>query len=205
MKLDFEREMLGTYISDHPLYEVESQLATKTDGSIISVRERGEELARTGKAVTVGGILAEVQIRTTKMGKQYARVVLEDLGASMEINFSANNFEKFSGFLTKDNIVLVKVRPGFEEELRFSAMGVELLSVERGNEELRLALRPEDLTQTSIGTLREILSRYPGRSPVIVETGAAGKAFKLGPEFNVNIASVVADLRTEFGRNVIKA
>jgi DNA polymerase-3 subunit alpha len=205
VKLDFEREMLGTYISDHPLYEVESQLATKTDGSIISVRERGEELARTGNAVTVGGILAEVQIRTTKMGKQYARVVLEDLGASMEINFSANNFEKFSGFLTKDNIVLVKVRPGFEEELRFSAMGVELLSVEPGNEELRLALRPEDLTQTSIGTLREILSRYPGRSPVIVETGAAGKAFKLGPEFNVNIASVVADLRTEFGRNVIKA
>jgi DNA polymerase-3 subunit alpha len=205
VKLDFEREMLGTYISDHPLYEVESQLATKTDGSIISVRERGEELARTGKAVTVGGILAEVQIRTTKMGKQYARVVLEDLGASMEINFSANNFEKFSGFLTKDNIVLVKVRPGFEEELRFSAMDVELLSVERGNEELRLALRPEDLTQTSIGTLREILARYPGRSPVIVETGSAGKAFKLGPEFNVNIASVVADLRTEFGRNVIKA
>ncbi len=205
VKLDFEREMLGTYISDHPLYEVETQLATKTDGSIISVRERGEELARTGKAVTVGGILAEVQIRTTKMGKQYARVVLEDLGASMEINFSANNFERFSGFLTKDNIVLVKVRPGYEEELRFSAMDVELLSVERGNEELRLALRPEDLTQTSIGTLREILSRYPGRAPVIVETGAAGKAFKLGPEFNVNIASVVADLRTEFGRNVIKA
>ena len=205
VKLDFEREMLGTYISDHPLYEVESQLAMKTDGSIISVRERGEELAHAGKAVTVGGILAEVQIRTTKMGKQYARVVLEDLGASMEINFSANNFEKFSGFLAKDNIVLVKVRPGFEEELRFSAMDVEMLSVERGNEDLRLALRPEDLTQSSIATLREILSRYPGRSPVIVETGTAGRAFKLGPEFNVNIASVVADLRTEFGRNVIKA
>ncbi len=205
VKLDFEREMLGTYISDHPLYEVESQLAMKTDGSIISVRERGEELAHAGKAVTVGGILAEVQIRTTKMGKQYARVVLEDLGASMEINFSANNFEKFSGFLAKDNIVLVKVRPGFEEELRFSAMDVEMLSVERGNEDLRLALRPEDLTQSSIATLREILSRYPGRSPVIVETGTAGWAFKLGPEFNVNIASVVADLRTEFGRNVIKA
>ncbi len=205
VKLDFEREMLGTYISDHPLYEVESTLATKTDGTIITIRERGEELARSGKAVTVGGILAEVQIRTTKMGKQYARVVLEDLGGAIEINFSANNFEKFSGFLSKDNIVLVKVRPGYEEELRFSAMDVEMLTVERGNEELRLALRPEDLTQTSIASLREILARYPGRSPVIVETGDAGKAFKLGPEFNVNIAGVVADLRSEFGRNVIKA
>jgi DNA polymerase-3 subunit alpha len=205
VKLDFEREMLGTYISDHPLYEVESTLATKTDGTITSVRERGEDLARTGKAVTVGGILAEVQIRTTKMGKQYARVVLEDLGGAIEINFSANNFEKFSGFLAKDNIVLIKVRPGYEEELRFSALDVEILSVERGDDELRLALKPQDLTQTSIANLREILSRYPGRSPVIVETGDAGKAFKLGPEFNVNIASVVADLRSEFGRNVIKA
>ena len=205
VKLDFEREMLGTYVSDHPLYEVEGALVARTDGTIISIRERGEELSRIGRAVTVGGILAEVQIRTTKMGKQYARVVLEDLGGSMEINFSANNFEKYSGFLAKDNIVLVKVRPGFEEELRFSATDVELLNVVRGDGELRLALRPEDLTQSSIATLREILTRYPGKSPVIVETGDAGKVFRLTPEFNVNIASVVADLRTEFGRNVIRA
>jgi DNA polymerase-3 subunit alpha len=205
VKLDFEREMLGTYVSDHPLYEVEGALAAKTDGSIISIRERGEELARVGKAVTVGGILAEVQIRTTKMGKQYARVVLEDLGGSMEVNFSANNFEKYSGFLAKDNIVLVKVRPGYNEELRFSAMDVSMLSAERGDGELRLTLRPEDLTESSIATLREILTRYPGKSPVIVEAGEAGKVFMLTPEFNVHIASVVADLRSEFGRNVIKA
>ena len=139
------------------------------------------------------------------MGKQYARVVLEDLGGSMEVNFSANNFEKFSGFLAKDNVVVMKVRPSFDEELRFSALDVELLQVERGDGELRLSLRPEDLTQRSIATLREILTRYPGKSPVIVETGDSGKSFMLTPEFNVNIAHVVADLRSEFGRNVIKA
>jgi hypothetical protein len=61
------------------------------------------------------------------------------------------------------------------------------------------------LTQRSIATLREILTRYPGSSPVIVDTGTTGKAFKLGPDFNVNIAQVVVDLRSEFGRNVIKA
>jgi DNA polymerase-3 subunit alpha len=206
VKLDFEREMLGTYISDHPLYEVESILATKTDGSIISIRERGEELAKSGRAITVGGILSEVQLRSTKAGQQYARVVLEDLGGSMEINVSARNFEKISGFLAKDNIVLVKVRPDArDDELRFSALDVEVLTFERGDGELRLALRPEDLTPTSIATLRQILTRYPGKSPVIVETGESGKIFKLGPDFNVNIASVVADLRSEFGRNVIKA
>jgi len=206
VKLDFEREMLGTYISDHPLYEVESALAAKTDGNVLSIRERGEELAKAGRAVTVGGILAEVQIRTTKAGQQYARTVLEDLGGSIEINFSARNFEKCSGFLAKDNIVLIKVRiDSRDDELRFSALEVELLKVDRGVDELRLILRPEDLTSTSIGILREIISRYPGKSPVIVETGEDGKVFKLSPEFNVNIPNVVADLRSEFGRNVIKA
>jgi DNA polymerase-3 subunit alpha len=205
VKLDFEREMLGTYISDHPLYEIESLLAAKTDGSIISIRERGDELSRANKVVTVGGILAEVQLRTTKAGQQYARVVLEDLGGSMEIIFSARKFEECSGFLAKDNVVLIEGRlDARDEELRFSALTVTLLRVDRGDGELRLALRPEDLTASSIGTLRDILSHHPGRSPVIVETGEAGKAYKLGPEFNVNISAVVGDLRSEFGRNVIK-
>jgi DNA polymerase-3 subunit alpha len=206
VKLDFEREMLGTYISDHPLYEVEGALAARTDGTITSIRERGEEIANAGKSVTVGGILAEVQIRTTKAGQQYARVVLEDLGGSMEINFSARKFEECSGYLAKDNIVLIKGRlDSRDEEIRFSALGVTLLKLDRGHEELRLALRPEDLTTSSIGTLREILSRYPGKSPVIVETGESGKTFRLSPDFNVDIAGVVGDLRSEFGRNVIKA
>jgi DNA polymerase-3 subunit alpha len=206
VKLDFEREMLGTYISDHPLYEVVEALSAKTDGAIVTIRERAEELARTNKAAVVGGILAEVQLRQTKANKPYARVVLEDLGGSLEINFSVSAFERFSGFLAKDAIVVMKVRVSDnDEELRFSAVDVERFHVDRGKSELRLLLRPEDLTQHTISTLREILTRYPGSSPVIVDTGDQGKTFRLGPEYNVNIPSVVADLRAEFGRNVIKA
>ncbi|HEY5104472.1 MAG TPA: DNA polymerase III subunit alpha [Acidimicrobiales bacterium] len=206
VKLDFEREMLGTYLSDHPLNDVGAALSARTDGTVLAIRERAEELARSGRAVTVGGILSEVQLRQTKANKQYARVMLEDLGGSMEINFSVAAFEKFSGFLAKDNVVLIKVRlSDNDDELRFSAVDVERFHVDRADAELRLSLGPEDLTQQSIATLREILTRYPGPSPVVVDTGDAGKIFKLGPAFNVNIPSVVADLRTEFGRNVIKA
>ncbi len=206
VKLNFEREMLGTFISDHPLYAVEAALAAKTDGTIVSVRERAEDLARAGRPVTVGGLLAEVQIRTTKAGQQYARVVLEDLGGSMEIIFSARKFEECGGFLAKDNVVLIKGRLDHrDEEVRFSALEVSQLRASQVDEELRLLLRPEDLTAATIATLREILVRYPGPSPVIVEAGNSGKAFKLGPEFNVNIAGVVGDLRSEFGRNVIRA
>ena len=206
VKLDFEREMLGTYISDHPLYAYEAALAARTDGSITTVRERAEELARAGRPVTVGGILSEVQLRTTKAGAQYARVVLEDLGGSLEILFSARKFQECSGFLAKDNVVVVKGRLDVrDEEMRFSALEVATLTARRGDEELRLALRPEDITPTSFATLREILSRYPGASPVVLEAGTPGKAYRLDRRFNVDIAGVVGDLRSEFGRNVIQA
>jgi DNA polymerase-3 subunit alpha len=118
--------MLGTYISDHPLNEVAEPQRSRQRRTVLSAcATRSEELAQTGQAVTVGGILSEVQIRTNQSQPPYARVVLEDLGASMEINFSAS-FEKFSGFLAKDNIVLMKVRVSDnDEELRFSAVDVE--------------------------------------------------------------------------------
>ncbi len=205
-KLEFEREMLGTYISNHPLYQVGQRLRARADGSIVEVRERAEELAASGQIVTLGGILTEVQIRQTKANRPYARVVLEDLSGSLEINFSVAAFEKLSGFLAKDSVAWIKVRVSDnDDELRFSAIDVERYSLEHATSELRLSLRPEDLTQQSIATLREILARYPGPSPVVVDTGASGKVFKLGPAFNVDIAGVVADLRSEFGRNVIRA
>ncbi|HEV2426741.1 MAG TPA: DNA polymerase III subunit alpha [Acidimicrobiales bacterium] len=205
VKLDFEREMLGSYVSDHPLYKVEAQLAARTDGTIAAVMDRADELVGTGRAVTIGGLLTEVQVRTTRAGQPYARVVLEALGGSVEIILSARAFASFSGFLAKDNVVLIKGRLDHrDEDVRFSAIDVTLLHADPASEELRLSLGPTDLTQSGIAALREVLSRYPGTSPVVVEV-TSGKAFRLGPEFNVNIASVVGDLRTEFGRNVIKA
>ena len=205
VKLEFEREMLGTYVSDHPLYEVEPLLATRTDGIVTYLKEHAEEIAASNIPFRVGGIFSEVQLRTTKDEKPYARTVLEDLGGSVEINVSSKAFSRTSGSLAKDNIVICKVRIDIrDEEPRFSLLDIEIIKVDQGPQELRLALRPEELNATSIATLREILKRYPGPSPVILETGANGQAFRLGEEFNVNIAGVAPDLRTEFGRHVIR-
>ena len=174
--------------------------------TLLSVRENAEDFAKAGRFVTVGGILSEVKVLPTKTGQQYARVTLEDLTGSMEINFSTKKFEECGGYLVKDAIVLIEGRMDQrDDEVRFSAMKVTTLKFDNGTGELRLTFRPEDLTPVRIATLREILARHPGPSAVIVETGEAGKAYKLGPEYQVNIANVVGDLRTEFGLNVIKA
>ena len=206
VKLDFEREMLGTYVSDHPLYSVEQILATRTDGSVAYLKDHAADLTEPNNAFRVGGILSEVQLRTTKDGKAYARAVLEDLGGSVELNVSARSFERVGGLLAKDNIVIAKVRAeSRDDEIRFSVFDIDIVKMDQGPQELRLWLRPQELTRDAIARLREILQRHPGPSPVILETGENGQAFRLGADCCVSIASVVPDIRMEFGRHVIRA
>ena len=205
VKLDFEREMLGTYVSDHPLYTVEQILATKVDGTIAQLRDQTADIGKARQNFKVGGILSEVVLRTTKDGKAYARARIEDLGGSLEVNVSSRAFEALSPMLTKDNIVVVTVRVDDRdsEEPRYSATHIEVVKADSGPRELRLRFVPEQLTAATIGTLKDILVQYPGPSPVVLEVGEGGQAFQLGDDFNVSIAAVVPDLRTEFGRNVI--
>ena len=122
VKLDFEREMLGTYISDHPLYEVGEPLARRPMVSIVSVRERAEELARTNKAVVVG--------RHTRRGPDSSDQSQQAVRARHlrgPRRFAGDQllvatFERFSGFLAKDNDRAGEgARPDIDEELRFSA------------------------------------------------------------------------------------
>ena len=205
VKLDFEREMLGTYVSDHPLYSVEQILATRTDGSIAALKEQAHDLSQANATFRVGGIFTEVQLRKTKDDKDYARTVLEDLGGSIELNVSSKAFARVSGMLVKDSVVIAKVRCDFrEDEARFSIMEIESVRVDAGPQELRLQMPLEGLNAEAIATLRQILTRHPGPSPVVLEAGTGGQAFRLGDDFNVSIASVVADLREVFGRGIIR-
>ena len=76
VRLGFEREMLGLYVSDHPLFGVEHVLVGAADMSIATLHADG---AADGQTVTVAGILSGVNRRVTKAGAPWAQVVLEDL------------------------------------------------------------------------------------------------------------------------------
>ena len=93
--LSFEREMLGLYVSDHPLLGVEHIVAANTDCSVAellsSATEDAERSARGGRAdgqmVTVGGILSGVARKVTRQGNPWAQAVLEDLEGAIEVLF----------------------------------------------------------------------------------------------------------------------
>ena len=203
-KLDFEREMLGTYISDHPLRGSGAELAKSVDATLAQIREQTAQFGSSHRVITLGGIITGVTVKTRKDGRQFANLQVEDLTGHAEVLVSAKSFSEYQAVLIKDTAVIFKARISeLEEDLRIS--GLEFRQIQLSDEVgvLRLQLRSEDMTQQNVTILKSILHLYPGPSSVELVTGPSGKTFQLGPECNVSIEAAVGDIRSQFGRDVI--
>ena len=106
-QLAFEKEMLGLYVSGHPLHGVEHVLAAKADTAIPTILEG--DLAD-GAQVTVGGILAGVNRRVNKNGEPWASAQLEDLAGGIEVLFFPRCYQVVGMDVAEDAIVLLKAR-----------------------------------------------------------------------------------------------
>ena len=104
--LQFEREMLGLYVSDHPLFGLEHILAGAADETIPAALESGEE----PRNVTLAGILSSVNRRVTKAGAPWANVVLEDLEGSIEVMFFPQTYANVALTIAEDAVVAIKGR-----------------------------------------------------------------------------------------------
>lgn len=107
-KLAFEREMLGLYVSDHPLFGLEHVLGAAADTTIAALSEEGT--VPDGAVVTLAGILSGVQRRVTKQGRAWASAALEDLAGGVETLFFPNTYEVIGQYIAEDAIVVVKGR-----------------------------------------------------------------------------------------------
>ena len=121
--LSMEKEMLGLYISGHPLSEIKEQIEKVTNISTLKIREGLEELEQTGKFpyrdgqnVKFAGIINSIKKKFTKNNKIMAFVTLEDLYGSMEVIAFENAYQTAGSSLMEDNIVLVEGRLSIREE-----------------------------------------------------------------------------------------
>ncbi|MEI8126654.1 MAG: DNA polymerase III subunit alpha [Actinomycetota bacterium] len=206
-RLDFEREMLGLYISDHPLLGVEAALRRLTDGTISTARERAEEVGENGVSFSIGGVLSEVTFKSSRQGNMFARVIIEDLDGSLEVFLYGKTVEKFGTLLRKDAIVVMRGRLQMKgEEISFRALEVKQPRLVVSSEaEIHISLEARYLNPAGIKHLKDILSSYPGGTAVIVQSQADGKRFRLGPDYMVNTSQVIGILRAAFGETVITA
>jgi DNA polymerase-3 subunit alpha len=171
--LSFEREMLGLYVSSHPLAGAERILRAQAERTVASVTD--DELSD-GTPVVLAGMLVGVQRRVTKKGKTWATATLEDLAGSIEVLFFPATYDGISDSLAEDIIVAIKGRVNQRDTgtVSIAAQDLAVLTVSDSDLDAHppvLLTLPERLTAELVRDLRKILDAHPGSHPVHVRLG----------------------------------
>lgn len=200
-RLRFEKEMLGLYVSDHPLMGVEAQLRRRADCAIADVAERPD-----GSFVTVGGVVTGLQRKFTKRGDPMGVFVLEDLQDSIEVTVFPRVMAEQGHKLADDGIVLVRARVDRRDDTP-KLLAQDVTVVEGLSDQappLRLRLPASVLSQDRIGMLKRLLAEHPGDSPVLLHLGG-GKVLRLPDEHRVDLDRIVGEVRVAFGHDAVVA
>ncbi|MEV5575186.1 DNA polymerase III subunit alpha [Spirillospora sp. NPDC052269] len=164
--LSFEREMLGLYVSDHPLLGIEHVLEREAESSIASLNE-GER--PDGQIVVVAGLLSGLQRKVTKTGNSWAMFQLEDLGGAIEVMCFPSSYQLCSTLLAEDAILVVKGRLDRREDVaKIIAMEVTQpdLTVTDSVGPLSVTMPLGRCIPPVVSRLKEVLTTHPGNSEV---------------------------------------
>ncbi|HXA74019.1 MAG TPA: DNA polymerase III subunit alpha [Acidimicrobiales bacterium] len=202
-RLAFEKEMLGLYVSDHPLMGFEGALSRHTDSSLSDMREEDIVAGDRSPVRTVGGVVTDLRRSYTKKGDLMARFVLEDLQAAMEVFVFPKTMAEYGALIESDSILVIKGRLDTrEEEPKIVCMEVSRPLLHRGEEDLHIKLPLGVLTDRRVEGLKEVLSGHPGPSAVLLHVGE--KVLKLPPEFNVDCRNgLVGELKRLLGQSAV--
>jgi DNA polymerase-3 subunit alpha len=202
-KLAVEREMLGLYVSGHPLDGVEQALSAKADTPIQAILEGtvGE-----GAQVTVGGILTNVNRRVNKNGEPWASAQIEDLAGGIEVLFFPRAYQVVGVDVAEDAIVLVKARVNKRDDrvsLIANDLAVpELQAAGEAGLPVKVSLRTELCTPERVAQLKEVLTHHPGTSEVHLSLVYGSKIthWKLADTLKVtNTPALMGDLKALLG------
>ncbi|MEV6139755.1 DNA polymerase III subunit alpha [Nocardia sp. NPDC051990] len=202
-KLALEREMLGLYVSGHPLNGVEHVLAAQADTAIPAILE-GD--IKDGAQVTIGGILASVNRRINKNGLAWASAQIEDLTGGIEVLFFPQAYSVYGADVVEDAVVLVKARVSVRDD-RISLIANDLAVPDLSSigvaKPLAVVMPTRLCTPDKIGELKRILSRHPGTADVHVRHVGAREntsLWKLDDSLRVSPSSaLMGDLKALLG------
>ena len=208
-KLALEREMLGLYVSGHPLDGFEEAIDAQTDTQLTTILS-GE--MRNGAEVTIGGLISSVDRRYSKKdGSPWAIVTLEDHhGAQVDVLLFNKVYALVAPQIVEDNIILVKAHVSIRDE-RMSLFGDDVKVPELGPGNgaglpLRLTMRTDQCTVENIAKLKHVLVNNPGDSDVYLNlvNGDYSQMMVLGDHLRVNrSASLMGDLKATLGAGIL--
>ncbi|MFJ5262719.1 DNA polymerase III subunit alpha [Streptomyces sp. NPDC088387] len=198
--LSIEREMLGLYVSAHPLDGAEHLLAAARDRTVTDLLTSG----RTGGDVRLAGLITGVQRKLTKQGNAWAVVQLADRDATIEVLFFPAVFQLVQHTLAEDAVVSVTGRI----EDRDGTLGVfgkeiavlDVSAAEHGGRPpVRLALPAHRITERSVVELKRLLADHPGDSPVRLTVRGARRTTVYALPATVDATALASDVKGTFG------
>jgi len=210
VKLGFEKEMLGIYVSDHPLSDIAEAIRAARTYATSATDE-----FRDGTTGWFAGVISSIEKLATKRGEMMAKFVLEDLEGTVGGIMFPNIYERYREIVTVDAVV--RVRGRLERDDRADrGWQLKVTEVEKLTDDGRFERPPGVLWVRASATLlgngggvafKEILRRYPGADSVQVELRGEGgvKALKMGDEFKVdaNAVGLHAELKELLGESAV--
>ena len=208
MKLAFEKEVLGIYISGHPLEEYQEMWRkniTNTTADFMLDEETGETKVKDGESVMAGGMITGKTIKYTKTNQVMAFITIEDLLGSVEVVVFPRDYEKNQALLSEEAKVFVRGRVNAEEEKNGKLICEKVYSFEDARRELWIQFAQKADFCANEAALYEMLSGSDGKDTVVVYISSE-KAMKRLPASRNVLAddALLAALSGRFGENNVK-
>ena len=203
--LAWEKEMLGLYVSSHPLYGVEASLRQATDCSIADAPNQPQRDDGKDAFLTLGGVVSNLQRKFTRAGDAMAVFELEDLQSSIEVTVFPRTMSEHGHQLDDDAVLLVGGRiDNRDDEPKFLANRLTYFEPKSGPSELRLTIPSHQVSDKLVADLKALLSEHPGDTAVFLHLGK--QTVRLPDDFRVNPANGLAgELRVLLGPEAVLA
>jgi DNA polymerase-3 subunit alpha len=205
-KLAFERDMLGLYVSDHPLAGLETELAKHYSTTIADLLV--SESIADGETVVVAGLVTSVQHRMAKAsGNQYGMIQVEDFGGEITCMFMGKAYQEFAPALTNDSIVVVRGRVSMRDDgmnLHAFSLFAPEMSQDGDSGPLTVSMPESRATTDTVSQLSDVLIRHSGRTEVRLKLikGDTARVFEV--PFPVRITpDLFGELKSLLGPNCL--
>ncbi|MBX3103851.1 MAG: DNA polymerase III subunit alpha [Microbacteriaceae bacterium] len=201
-KLSFEREMLGMYVSDHPLAGLERQLAKHASAQISELQE--SETLVDGEVHTIAGLITSVSERIARSsGNAYATVLVEDFSGEIQVSFHGKTYQEFRPDLQNDAIVAIRGRIDKRDEgvsLRAMSVVKPELGENLSDAPLIISVHETVATTEVVSALSDVLIRHSGRNEVQLKLvgGENARMFEIPFQVEVN-ADLYGELKALLG------
>lgn len=207
-KLAFEKEVLGVYLSGHPMEDYEEKWRTNISRTTLDFQldeETGRTKVRDGARETVGGIIAGKTVKYTKTNRTMCFLTLEDLLGTVEIVVFPRDYEKYRRYLEEENKIFVRGRVSEEDDAPSKLICESVIPFEQTKKELWLQFADKEAFLKEERLLYDMMGSSDGGDEVIIYCRAERAVKRLPPNRNVHVEpGLLSRLTNYLGESCVK-